>query len=383
LALVTLPELTAPVGDGDPCGPDLDLAGDPEYMNFLARAEGLVPASFFDAENKPFDRGSIDFEAEVAAIKRFLAKTRDLRLLVLLAKLLILNRDLEGFATCVLAIASLLGERWEAVHPRGADGDYGLRMAALATLDDVPPVIMPLQYLPIAEHRRFGPICFRHQLIASGQANPREGEDAPDANTIEQALTATELTLLVARRDWCRSIKTALVEVRQITTAQAGYEQAVSLERLSELLDRMLIFLDSAVAKRDPSAAVPAAALGGSESQGEVYNGGSAAAARTGLIRSNADAAAALAAVVDYFTRREPSSPALLLVRQAEQLMGKPFLEVMRVLVPEHFDQAKVCIGGDHAFELPVGRLAEFAPALESSNRGRAGSADFSCQNAP
>src|SRR6185437_3806920 len=104
---------------------------------------------------------------------------------------------------------------------------------------------------------------------------------------------------------------------------------------------------------------------------GEAYNGGYAAAARTGLIRSNADATAALAAVVEYFSWREPSSPALLLVRQAEQLIGKPFLEVMRILVPEHFDQAKVCIGGDHAFELPVGRLAEFAPALEPPNRPR------------
>ena len=45
---------------------------------------------------------------------------------------------------------------------------------------------------------------------------------------------------------------------------------------------------------------------------------------------------AALAAVDHYFCSVEPSNPALLLVRQAQQLIGKSFLEVMQILIPEH-----------------------------------------------
>jgi type VI secretion system protein ImpA len=48
-------------------------------------------------------------------------------------------------------------------------------------------------------------------------------------------------------------------------------------------------------------------------------------------------------------------------VRQAEGLMGKSFLEVMRVLVPNHVEQAAIQIGKDQLFDLPLERLAPFA----------------------
>jgi type VI secretion system protein ImpA len=364
MAVVALAELTAPLADDEPCGSDLDLAGDADYMNFVARAEGLLPASFFDGDGKPFDRSTVDFPAEIDALKHFLAKTRDARLLVLLAKFLILNRDLEGFAICVSAIAALLRERWDDLHPRGEDGDFSLRMAALATLDDMPSVVLPLQYMPIAEHRRLGTIIYRYQMIACGQINARENEEVPDAATIEQALTDGDLTMLIARRDWCRDVHAALVEIRQTSTERAGHEQAVTLDRLLALVDKMLAFLDSAVAKRDPSAALAPGAVAEIGSEGAADAN---AAASTGSVRSDADAAAALTVIADYFSRCERSNPALLLVRQARELIGKSFLDVLRILVPGHVEQAIVHIGRDYAFELPIQRLAEFAPGSEEA----------------
>jgi type VI secretion system protein ImpA len=364
MAVVALAELTAPVAGDDPCGSDLDLAGDADYMNFVARAEGLLPASFFDGDGKPFDRSSVDLQAEIDALKPFLAKTRDLRLLVLLAKFLVLNRDLEGFTICVSAVATLLREQWDGVHPRGEDGDFSLRMAALASLDDLPSVVLPLQYLPIAEHRRFGSITFRHQMIVGGQAKPREDEELPDATTIVQALTDNDLTTLIARRNWCRDVHVALAEIRQTSIEHAGYEQAVSLDRLPTLVDKMLAFLDSAVAKRDPSAAL---APGAVPEIGNKESADSDAAGSAGSVRSDADAAAALTAVADYFSRCERSNPALLLVRQARELIGKSFLDVLRILVPGHVEQAIVHIGRDYAFELPIERLSEFASGSEGA----------------
>src|SRR5437667_11670242 len=34
--------LCSPLSKADPCGPDLDLAGDPDYLNFFAQTEGLL-----------------------------------------------------------------------------------------------------------------------------------------------------------------------------------------------------------------------------------------------------------------------------------------------------------------------------------------------------
>jgi type VI secretion system protein ImpA len=70
-----------------------------------------------------------------------------------------------------------------------------------------------------------------------------------------------------------------------------------------------------------------------------------------------AQASAALAAIADYYSRLEPSSPALPLVRQAHQLVGKSLVEIMTVLVPSHIDKAAFQIGTDQVFEVPVGKL--------------------------
>src|SRR4051812_36477914 len=110
---VDFESLTAPVSAEAPCGVDLELAGDMGYLNFLAGAEGMLPKSFFGKdqagnEDRPFDRSSIDFEAQFNAAKPFLEQTRDIRLLGILAKFCILNRDLAGFIACIRGIGELL-----------------------------------------------------------------------------------------------------------------------------------------------------------------------------------------------------------------------------------------------------------------------------------
>jgi type VI secretion system protein ImpA len=133
--------ITQPLTADDPCGPDLDLAADDGYLNFLANAEGLLPSSFF-SDGQPFDRSTIDIDNQVAAIGTLLARTRDLRLVTLLARFLLLNDDLPGFGRALEAIATLLETQWEAVHPRAEDG-------ALACV------------LPLLERSMYQPSYFR------------------------------------------------------------------------------------------------------------------------------------------------------------------------------------------------------------------------------
>jgi type VI secretion system protein ImpA len=79
-------------------------------------------------------------------------------------------------------------------------------------------------------------------------------------------------------------------------------------------------------------------------------------------VRTVQDATAALAAVAAYFGRLEPSSPALLLVRQAEQLVGKSLFEVMQILVPGRVEAARVAIGVENPISLPLQRLSQLPP---------------------
>lgn len=361
MAAIEFASLATAVSDEAPCGPDLELEGDAEYMNFVARTEGVLPTTFFSGpEGKPFDRTSIDFDTEFAAIAPLLGRTRDLRLLALLAKLLILNRDLPGFVGCVGLADTLLKERWDEVHPQAVDGDYAVRMAALESLDDMPPVVFPLQYLPLINHRRLGPLTYRAWMIATGEAKPREGETILEPAAIETALMEVELPTLVEVRGQFQALQSALRSVRDICVDRTGGERAAKLERLPALVGKILALLEGVVVRRDPALA----SEGSQEPDAAQGDGAAASAIPAGAVASTRDVADALAAIAGYFSRFEPSSPALLLVRQAEQLMGKSFIDMLRILVPAHMEQAAIRIGKDQVFDLPIERLSAFAENL-------------------
>ena len=253
--------LTKPVSAEEPCGPDLELGGDLDYMNFIAGAEGLLPRSYFGKdqagnEGRPFDRNSINFDAQFAAAQPFLEKTRDLRLLGILAKFSILNRDLTGFIACIRAISALLSDHWDEVHPRAEDGDFGFRMVAIESIDSLPTIVMPLQFLPLVEHKRFGSISYRGYLIAKGQLAPSEGEEPTTLPNLEKALTEVELSDLVEKRRQITELQAALTRIRQIWQEKCSSGQSISLDRLPESAAQIFAMLNATIVQRDPAASL-------------------------------------------------------------------------------------------------------------------------------
>ena len=358
-----------PLADGDPCGPDLFEAGDPDFMHFMAHSEGLLPASFFDEDGKPFDRAKVDFKTAFSTAAPFLARTRDLRVLVLLAKFAVLNRDLDGFADYLRAIAELLEQQWDHVHPVAEGGDFTSRLASVQSLDDSATVVLPLQHVPLAKPARGAPVAIRAQFVAAGDVALREGEEQPDAAAIERALKECELSQLVEERDAAQIIADSLTAIRDITVERTGYAVAVKFERLHPLANKLIAFLNEAIERRDPSLTTksPEPAAEHTSLNGAA---GSEAARPAGDIGNIRQVAAALAAVEAYFCRLEPSNPALLLVRQAIQLIGKSFLEAVTILAPEFVDRAAIAIGRSDMFDVPLQKLAEFssveAPTAEA-----------------
>ncbi len=366
-AALSFEALTAPLPDGDPCGPDLDADGDAAYMNFMAAGEGLLPATFYERDardperdGQPFDRTKIDFAAQYAKIATLERQdVCDVRLIALLGEV---PHSRQGSVRITCARRSKLSrlfleKYWETVHPRTAEGDFLLRMVAVQSLDDMAPVVLPLIYAPLFEHKRFGAVTYRMHLLAVGEVAPRDGEDKPDATLVRRAFAEdVDFDVLVERRDWLQSLGLALARIRAAFIEHVGIVEAVDFQRLAPLVESMRALLDGYVVLRNPLAgdAVPAAV----ESEGEAP---ASSGSGSSEIAHFADAAAALRGVAAYYLRFEPSNPALLLVRQAEQLIGKSFLDAIRVLVPGHVEAAAVQIGRAHVFDLPIERLSEFA----------------------
>jgi len=360
--MIDIASLTQPISSDDPCGPDLDVASDIQYLNYFASAEPLLPMSYFEVvnangERRRFDPKAIDFAAQFSAAQPLLKRTRDLRLVMLLAKFSILNRDLDGFLICLQATATLLREQWDAVHPRAEDGDYALRAVIVESIDVLPTVINPLQFQPLIENRRHGSLNYRSYQIATGEIPAGDADaDGPDLADIERIVSETDLDTLRAASARCAAVAAEIISIRTIWHEKLNDGPSVSLERLSTVANRMAAWLASLVAARDPTATIV-------HSNDEVPADAPIAQDATGALTSAAQASAALAATANYFARMEPSNPALLLVRQAQELVGKSFIDIMRMLVPSHMDSASIHIGRDKFFGLPIERMAELVSA--------------------
>ena len=349
----------APISEEDPCGPDLDMEGDAAFMNYMASMEGQLPASFFS-----FDRKSIDFATAFATGEALLARSQDIRLIVLLAKLSILNRDFPGFVGWVERVAWLLNNRWAAVHPRAEDGDYSNRLAQLGTLDDGPVVVLPLQYAPLLETRRDGVLNYRAQMVAAGDAKPREGETLISSSAIERLLTTIEIETLQSVAKLVDRLRASLAAIRLATQENAGFDVASQFTALAPLADKLAEFLQSSLVKRDPSLAASAPSDG--EVETETTSTSTPSTKTPSAFETLSDVDAALGAALGYFATREPSSPALLLIGQARETLGKNLYDVMRLLAPNHAEAARVFVGPDGAFTVPVSSLANI-PSPEIS----------------
>jgi type VI secretion system protein ImpA len=349
--------LCTPFSSTDPCGPDLDMEGDSDYLNFFAGVEGILPTTFFSLEDgSPFDRSTVDIKGQLGAIKPLLARTRDIRLLTVQARLLILNKDLRGFAVNLAAVAYWLDKFWDAVHPRPQPGDSVARSAAVGTLD-LPTVVFPLQYAPLVEARRHGPISYRTWMIATGEVKPRTGEIQLPQATVTEAISTADPEVLAATRTNVALVKTSLDSIRNVFLTNG---ESAGLDKLSALIATIRGFIDPEATAADAGAAAD------TTSDLTDVVAGEAGPAPTSL----AQASEALAAIASYYGRSEPSSPILLLVRQAHHLIGKSFFEVMNILIPAHVEQAAFHIGADQFFDLPLEKLSNFAEVPPVPNDG-------------
>jgi len=345
-----------PISEDAPCGPDLDMDGDMAFMNFTASIEGQLPDSYFD-----FDRASIDFKTALATAAELGKRTQDLRLVLLSAKLSILNRDLYAFADRVAEATWLLQNRWDEVHPQAEGGKFSSRLAQLATLDDNPVVVLPLQYATLLQSDREGPLSFRAVMITTGDAKPREGEKLANAGAIERMLTSTVETEALSRLyATLTRLRDDLGAITAITAERVDHERAVKFDALGALVGKILEFAQGALARRDPRLApAPMTSESGEAGEGEASGAPQSFA-------SLEDVDNALAAALGYFQTREPSSPALLLIAQARATLGKNLYEVIRLLAPRHAEAARVFVGPAGAFAIPVSGLQD-APALDFS----------------
>jgi type VI secretion system protein ImpA len=274
-------------------------------------------------------------------------------------------------------IVHYLREHWEDVNPKGEDGSFDERNGTLEWLDEFQSTILPLHYAPLVRSGA-GTLTLRDKVVALGSASAREGERLKDEAAIAEILQAARVEELSALHTTLTGIAADLDAVRSVFNEKTGFMQAPSFDRLPAAIKIAITMVGESLTARGHAPAESTPPGGQPIDEEEDETGGETGGGQTrtitvtlasGRVTSAAAARAALGAADDYFGRSEPSSPARLLVRQARELIGLSFHEVLERIAPQRLADPIVRLGtaGDVVLSVESMASATGSPAHEEA----------------
>ncbi|MDF1553069.1 MAG: type VI secretion system protein TssA [Deferrisomatales bacterium] len=347
MSVLDVEQLLQPVSDTSPCGEDLEY--DPAFGE-LERLSQRKPEQQMGDTVIPAEEPNWK-EVKQRAVE-LLARGKDLRVAVVLARALTRTDGLLGLEAGLAVVEGLLQRYWGEVHPLldpDDDNDPTLRVNTLASLCDQEALLGAVRLAPLVSSRGFGRFSLRDVQLATGAVVAPEGTAVPDAASIDGAFMEAALEEL---QDLSAAAMRATERIRAIetlVTEQVGVGNAVDLGDLPALLREVQHVLSERLAQRgvgpgnqeDPAENGEEASVSGETT---------AVAARQtppGEISTREEAVRALDRVCAYFERYEPSSPVPVLLQRAKRLVSKNFLEIIRDLVPDGLSQVEMFRGVD------------------------------------
>jgi len=341
MSTIDIESLLGEIGTEPPCGPDLRY--DPAYLE-LERPLQARPGE--DEEGEP-NWGEVR-ERGV----ELLGRAKDLRVASYLALALLKTDGIAGMRDGLAVLRGLLERFWDDVHPQldpDDNNDPLERLNIIVSLSapegshqDPMMFKQRLREVPLCNSRQLGRFSLRDILIAEGKLTPpaESQATAPEMSVIDAAFEDTsteELNELVQVAeegiDHIKGIEAAL-------RSQVDSDRVPDLSGCQEVLADIQRRVQNYLVKRG---AAPSAAEGETGTVGQKRSGKEKPL--SGEIRSPKDVLSALEKVCQYYELHEPSSPVPLLLRRAQRLVSKSFLEIVRDLSPETTRQIE-SIGG-------------------------------------
>jgi type VI secretion system protein ImpA len=325
--------------DGESCGEDLEY--DPAFLELDQAAAGKPETQFAPAEPPQWP-----LARELA--EGLLGRTRDLRVGMMWGRAAINLDGLEALAPTLRLLSGWLDRYWDELHPRNDpdDGDPFARLSVLGSLDKLDGLLGDVRQTLVLPDRRLGGLRIREIEIALERLTARDDESPRTLGQIQGLLSELPDAAARLRSSQAESME-ALKQLQRTMSDRFGIEMSVDLRALRGMLDALQQALPD-------EAAADAEGAGADGAPGDDIDGGAAPAAgrRRGAggvhsIESRQDAIKALQMVRAYLERHEPTNPAQLLLRRAERLIDKSFLQLVRDLAPDAVHEVARIMGVD------------------------------------
>jgi type VI secretion system protein ImpA len=344
-----LADITADAPAGD------NLEFDPDFGALERAAQGKGETQFGDTVMAAEPPDWKDVEVQALAL---LARTRDLRVLSLLAVTRLQLRGVVGFAGVLSCTRQLLETMWAAIHPQldpEDDNDPTLRANALLRIGDPGRVLRVLRDLPLASSVRAGRFSWRDIGYATGAIELPEDREKPSEAAIRGAFQETDQAALARLAEALSGAIGDLAGINAVFDGQAGYGSGPDLTELVKLLREMQRYVERYTpvvqVQGEEPAPVDANAAGaqGLPERAVAQNVNALSPSRLMPITTREDAMLLLDLVRAYYERYEPSSPLPLLLNRVRRLSDMSFIDILRDIAPDGLHQAQIVIGaGDN-----------------------------------
>jgi type VI secretion system protein ImpA len=245
---------------------------------------------------------------------------------------------LAGFARGVDFVRELLSRYWADIHPlldAEDNNDPTVRLNTLSALEApkgaaaAETLLRDLRDAALFPPTPRGKVTVRDLLVIDGRLPA--GETAPSEVEVDDALRAA----VAADPDIAGAAARSVEAVRQLRSVVAEHVGSELAPDVSAVLDML-----SPVAHRMARLFGQTA---GEEAGVDVVEGGGPGFG--GSIRGRDDVLRAIDAICAYLERTEPANPAPLLLRRAQRLLNKSFVELIADLAPDGVAQVKLIAG--------------------------------------
>ncbi len=343
MSVLDVGKLLEPIPGDSPCGED--LAYDAAYVTLLKDAEGTPERQTGDSIIPAEDPHWPSIKS--TSLELF-ARSKDLRLAMLVALSCTQTDGLAGLASGLRLTAELLDKMWQTAFPRldPDDNNDPTERANIVSALAVSPSTFGDTFrfqeramrVPLCASPQLGRFSLLDMRLSTGDEQPAPEKSAPEPSVIEAALTDTPVEALQATRAAAQECHDAAKAIEAAFLTHAGSGIGPSLGPFRALFADMTKRLDSHLSARLGTPGPVEAESGG---------GGADGAARgvSGQIRNAEDVRRALDLICQYYERHEPSSPIPILLRRAQRLVSRSFLDIIRDMSPEALDKLSTISG--------------------------------------
>jgi len=281
-----------------------------------------------------------------------LRRSKDLRVAMYLVLASLRMDGLAGLRDGLAFLKGLLERFWEHLYPKLDPEDNNDPLERINILQSLSPeTVSPQDPMKFKQRLAEGPLCSSAQMgrfslrdiqVAKGEITVEQATGGPDMSVIDAAFQDTATDELLAASQATEEAIEHLATITTVFSKNAAQGQTPDLSDFQSILGNILKCIQGYLAKRGYGQAIEEGVPSAGAPGGETGKGGISLA---GEIRSPQEALLAIEKVCQYFDRHEPSSPVPMLLRRAQRLVSKNFMEVIADICPDAMSRIEI-IGG-------------------------------------